>query len=219
MFVDRVNALKAEVVAFASLVGKMMSKGITGLLNRDVKLFEEVINADEPRCNRFELELDEQCTSLIAQFQPKAKDLRTILMILKMNNDLERLGDEAVNICESGLYLVERPQIIPANELLKTIEQEAVRMFKDSITSFINEDTELAMNVCEHEPSVDNLRNIIIAEMIAYMKSNPLTIEQCLHIIRISRSLERIADLSTNICEDVTYLVSGKVIKHPGTTL
>lgn len=216
MFAERLNNLKAEFVAFASLIEEMVLKAINGLLNKENKYFEEVIASDEPRANRYELEIDEACVSIIAQFEPKAKDLRTILMIFQMNTDLERLGDKAVNICESGLFLSERPQITAINELLKSIEEEALKMFKDSVSAFMDENVELATTVFKREPVVNRLRDTILAEVVEYIKSNPLSIEQGFHIVRISRAMERIADLSTNICEDVTYLVTGRVVKHSG---
>ena len=214
MLIDKLNSLKADFIAYASLVEIMISKSISGLLKRDIGLLKEVINADEERSNKYEVDLDEQCTTFIAQFEPKAKELRTILMILKMNNDLERLGDKAVNMSESALFLAERPQIEIANDLINSIKEEALLMFKDSITAFIDEDTALAKKVCAHEPNVNSLRDRIVVDSINFMKSHPAAVEQCFHIIRIARSLERIADLSTNICEDIIYLVDGKVIKH-----
>jgi len=214
MLEQKLNSLKAELVSFASLVENMLAKGVNGLLNSDRSILEEVIYKDEPRANRYELELDNRCATLIAQFQPKAKDMRTILMILQMNNDLERLGDLAVNICESAFYLVDRPDVPRAHELLATIKDEALGMFQDSINAFVNEDTELSRKVCDRDSVVDDLRDTILREMITYMKSNTDAIEECVHIIRISRNIERFADLSTNLCEDVMYMVEGTVIKH-----
>jgi len=172
-----------------------------------------VIKEYEPKMNELEIELDELCTNLIALYQPKAGNLRTILMILKMNNDLERVGDLAVNISESALYLIEKPPVKPLIDIPRMAE-ESIDMLKNAIDSFINKDAELAKSVCEKDTIVDGLRDQVLRELITYMSSDPTTIERAIHLIRISRSLERIADLSTNICEDVIFMVEGKVIKH-----
>ncbi len=213
MFYDRLNKLKEKIVEQGNLVEKMIEKSIRGLLNKDKKLLLEVIEVDEPRTNDVEIEIDEMCINLIARFQPEAKDLRTIMMILKMNNDLERIGDMAVNISESALFLIERPQVKPLIDLPK-MAQETIQMLKDSIDSFIREDSKLAQNVCERDDIVDAYRDQILRELITYMISDPTTIERAIHIERISRNLERIADLATNIGEDVVYIVEGKIIKH-----
>jgi len=146
-------------------------------------------------------------------YQPEAGNLRTILMILKMNNDLERIGDLAVNISESALFLIERPPVKPLIDIPRMAE-EAINMLKNAVDSFINKDTKLAKSVCQKDAVVDNLRNQILRELITYMSSDPSTIERSIHLIRISRSIERIADLSTNICEDVIFITEGKIIKH-----
>ncbi len=213
MFYDRLNKLKEKIVEHGNLVEKMIEKSIRGLLNKDKKLLLEVIEVDEPRTNDIEIEIDEMCINLIARFQPEAKDLRTIMMILKMNNDLERIGDMAVNISESALFLIERPQVKPLIDLPKMV-QEAIQMLKDSVDSFIREDSKLAQNVCERDDIVDAYRDQILRELITCMISDPTTIERAIHIERILRNLERIADLATNIGEDVVYIVKGKIIKH-----
>ncbi len=213
MFYDRLNKLKEKIVEQGNLVEKMIEKSIRGLLNKDKKILLEVIEVDEPKTNDAEIEIDEMCINLIARFQPEAKDLRTIMMILKMNNDLERIGDMAVNISESALFLIERPQVKPLIDLPKMAE-ETIQMLKDSIDSFIRGDSKLAQSVCERDDIVDSYRDQILRELITYMISDPTTIERAIHIERISRNLERIADLATNIGEDVVYIVEGKIIKH-----
>ncbi len=159
------------------------------------------------------MEIDELCAHLLAQFQPAAKHLRTVLMILKMSNDLERMGDHAVNMCQSALYLIERPQIKPLVDLPRMAE-ETTKMLKDSISAFINEDSSLARNVCERDSMVDQLRDQIWRELISIMTSHQEAIERALNLMRFSRNLERISDLTTNICEDVIFMVEGRVIKH-----
>ncbi|MFC1553274.1 phosphate signaling complex protein PhoU [candidate division KSB1 bacterium] len=214
MLNTEINNLKKDLVMFATFVEDMISKSIKGLLNNQPDILHEVINEDEPKANEYELEVEEKCTALIAQFQPLAKDLRTVLMIYKMNNDLERLGDQAVNISESGLFLINKPPISIANDDILKIKSEALRMLHDSITSFIEEDTELSKTVCDRDSIVDDLRDSILLKLTEYMKTDRSSIERCVSLIRIARNLERVADLSTNICEDVMYIVSGTVIKH-----
>jgi len=213
MLKEELHTLKERLMESASLVEGMIDKSIKGLSGRVRDLLLEVMEKDEVRENELELEIEEICIELLARYQPQAKDLRSILMILKMNNDLERMGDEAVNIAESSLYLIERPPVKPLIDIPR-MAQEAMRMLRDSLLSFVREDTALASSVCKRDDVVDGLRDQILRELITYMASDPSTIERSLHLLRISRSLERIADLSTNICEDVIYIVEGKVIKH-----
>jgi len=213
MFYEKLNRLKEKIIEEGNLVESMIEKSIRGLLNKDKTLLLEVLQIDEPRVNEMEIEIDEMCINLIARFQPEARDLRTIIMILKMNNDLERIGDMAVNISESALFLIERPQVKPLIDLPRMAE-ETIQMLKDGIDSFIKSDAKLAKSVCERDDMIDAYRDQILRELITYMTSDPTTIERSIHIERISRNLERIADLATNIGEDVIYIVEGKIIKH-----
>lgn len=213
MLTEKINILKKKLIDMASLAEDMVKNSIKGLIEKRKEILEKVIKEYEPKMNELEIELDELCTNLIALYQPKAGNLRTILMILKMNNDLERVGDLAVNISESALYLIERPPVKPLIDIPRMAE-ESINMLKNAIDSFINKDAELAKSVCEKDTIVDGLRDQVLRELITYMSSDPTTIERAIHLIRISRSLERIADLSTNICEDVIFMVEGKVIKH-----
>ncbi len=191
----------------------MITKSITGLEQKDKNLLKEVVEQDEPRENALEIEIDEACIQLIARYQPQAKDLRTILMLLKMNNDLERMADEAVNISESASFLVDKPEVKPLIDIPR-MGEEATQMVKDSLKSLMDEDVQLARKVCERDDIVDGLRDQILRELITYMASDSSLIERSMRLIRISRSLERIADLSTNICEDVIYMAEGRIIKH-----
>ncbi len=213
MLEEKIKELKKKLIEEANLTENMLKKSIRGLVDRKKEILREVIEKDEPKVNDLEIELDELCTNLIALYQPEAGNLRTILMVLKMNNDLERIGDLAVNIAESSLYLIERPQVKPLIDIPRMTE-EAINMLKNAMDSFINRDVELARVVCEKDSIIDSLRDQILRELITYMTSDPSTIERSIHLIRISRSLERIADLSTNICEDVIFMVEGKIIKH-----
>jgi phosphate transport system protein len=213
MLEEKILNIKRELVEYAGLIEKMLAKTMEGLLKKNKKLLEEVIDKDEPKANKIEIELDDHGTGLIAQFEPRAKDLRTVLMVLKMNNDLERMGDHVVNIAESAQFLIERPPVKPYQDIPQMGETTA-KMLHDGISAFINEDAVLAKQVCERDDIVDNLHDQILRELITYMSSDPTTIERALHLLRISNNLERIADLSTNIGEDVLFMVQGRVIKH-----
>ena len=213
MLEKKLTELKKKLVWEASLAENMVKKSVQGLVERNKEVLEKVINEYEPKMNELEIETDEFCINLIALHQPEATNLRTILMVLKMNNDLERIGDLAVNISESALFLIERPPVKPLIDIPRMAE-ETINMLKDAVDSFINKDVNMAKSVCERDEIVDNLRDQIFRELITYMSSDPSTIERSIHLIRISRSLERIADLATNISEDVIFMVKGKVIKH-----
>jgi phosphate transport system protein len=213
MLEEKISRLKEELVEYASFVEGMIEKSIEGLLKREKEFLLDVIEKEEPKANAYEIALDEFCTFLIVQYSPKAKDLRTILMALQMVKDLERMGDHAVNIALSSAYLIERPPVKPLIDIPQMAE-EATEMLKESIRSFLEEDSILAKKVCERDDRVDGLRDQILRELITFMSSDPSTIERSLHLIRISQNLERIADLSTNIGEDVIFMVEGRIIKH-----
>jgi phosphate transport system protein len=206
-------SLKKRIVEYAALVEHMIKKSIEGLMGKKRSLLMEVIEKLEPKANQEELDIEEQGTIVMAKFQPAAKDLRVILMILRMNNDLERMADHAVNIAERGLFLIESPLVKPLIDIPKMADI-TMHMLKDSIDSFVREDSDLAKKVCERDNKIDNLNDQIFRELITYMFSDPSTIERSIKLIQVSNNFERIADLATNICEDVIYIVEGKVIKH-----
>ena len=214
---EKINNLKREITEYATLVEGMIDKSTRGLQNKDRELLIEVMEKDEPEANDFEIRLDEQCTVLIAQYQPKAKGLRTVLMSLKINNDLERMADHAVNIAESGIDLIEAPGLKFLGDILKMAEVSK-SMLKDSIDAFVNEDARLAKEVCERDNIVDECRNRNRRELINLMCEDCGMIETYINLLRVARNLERIADLSTNFGEDVIFMVEGMVIKHQTAT-
>jgi phosphate transport system protein len=213
MLTRQISELKTKVMESASLVESMIEKSMRGLKEKNADLFFQVIKKDEPMVNHLDREIDEMCTTFIAQYEPMAKDLRTVLMILKMNNDLERMGDHAVNISESGLFLVTRPYLKPSDNISE-MGLTAVTMLKDSLQAFLHEDTHLAREVCERDNIVDTLGDKILEEVTAYLKTEHDGVKRSLHLMRISQNIERIADLSTNLCEEVIYISEGKDIKH-----
>ena len=213
MLAEKMAELKHRLIESATLVEYMIGKSIKGLLEKDEKLLREVIEQDEPKANNFDRQLDELCTVLIAQFEPVAKDLRTVLMILKMNKDLERMADHAVNICESGLFLIARPQLNPL-EQIRNMAHATSMMLHNSIDAFIHEDARLARDVCENDQVVDEIGEKILVETTNFIRGEQDGIKRSLNLMRIAHNLERIADISTNICEEVIYIVEGKDIKH-----
>lgn len=213
MLEERLQTLRTNILDFAHLVEAMIEKSIEGLVKREKLILEEVIEKDEPKANEKEIEIDELCIITLAQFQPVAKDLRTILMTYNMNTDLERIADHAVNIAENALFLIERPQVKPLIDIPRMAEI-STKMLKDSVEAFTKEDAKLARSVCERDDIVDGLMQQILRELITYMSEDPKIIERAIRLITIARNLERIADLSTNLSEDVIYMVEGKVIKH-----
>jgi len=213
LLAKELTSLKHRLIEYASHVDKMIADSISGLLNKDIALLNKILEQDEPKANDLEIEIEEICITLIAKFQPAAKDLRLIMMAAQMNNDLERMADCAVNITESAVYLAERPSVKPLIDI-PFMAEITTQMVKDSINSFILEDKDLAVSVCARDQTIDDLKDQINRELLTHMVSNPATIDRSFQIIRIANNLERIADLSTNICEDVVYIVEGKVIKH-----
>jgi phosphate transport system protein len=213
MLEEKMVALRRELIESATHVEGMIDKSIAGLMRKDSPLLTEVIETDEPKANDSEISIEELCTTMIAQYEPRAKDLRTILMVMKMNNDLERVGDHAVNIAECSLFLIERPSLKPLLDIPRMAE-ESVGMLKDAIEAFIKEDALLAAMVCERDNIVDNLGQQILRELITFMGADSTTIERSMRLLNIARNLERIGDLSTNISEDVIFMVEGRVIKH-----
>jgi phosphate transport system protein len=213
MLEEKMITLRREIIEYATHVEDMIDKSIQGLLQKDDTLLTRVIEHDEPQANDCEITIEELGIAMIAQYEPKAKDLRTILMVLKINNDLERAADHAVNISESALFLIGQPPVKPLLDIPR-MAKESISMLKDSISSFVSENPVLAQNVCERDSIVDGLANQILRELITFMTSSAGTIERSVHLLAIARNLERIADLSTNISEDVIFMVEGKNIKH-----
>lgn len=213
MLEKEVISLKKRIIEYATFVEQMIMSSIHGLIDKKEEMLKEVIESQEPKANEMEIDIEEQATVVMAKFQPKAKDLRLILMILKMNNDLERMADHAVNIAERSHFLIKNPMVKPLIDIPKAADI-TIQMLRDSIDSFVKEDSELAKSVCERDNKIDNLNNQIFRELITYMFSDPSTIERSIKLIQIANNFERIADLATNICEDVIYIVEGRVIKH-----
>jgi phosphate transport system protein len=213
MLEERINALKRNIIEYATVVENMIDKSIRGLSERNEALLKEVIEQDEPRVNQYDNAIAEDCLVVIARHEPVARDLRMVLMILKMNSDLERMGDHAVNICESALFLISRPALAPSKNI-PPMAAQTTTMLRESIDSFVNEDAALAQKVRMSDNGVDELNEEIIKTATTFMREEHDGIKRSLNLIRIAHNLERIADLSTNIAEEVIFIVQGKDIKH-----
>ena len=213
MLDTRINALKGQVVRFSALVENMQAKAVAGLVNSDQDLLHAVVDVDEPQANRTELEVEEGCIHLIAQFQPMARDLRTLLVIHNMSNDLERMADHAVNIAVSAREILRNPPIKRYLDIPR-MSVVAGEMLAGAISAFMDEDASRARKVLEQDAELDHLRDQILREMITFMTENPRIIGTSIHVLRIAENLERIGDLATNICEDVIFMSQGTVIKH-----
>ncbi len=210
---QKVSELKEKLLTMAGRVEEMVEASIQALVRRDTTAAERVIQELEEQVNCSEIEIEDLAINLVALYQPEASNLRTITMVIKINNDLERIGDHAVNIAEAALFLVPRPPVKPLIDLPRMAEA-AVSMLHDSLDAFTRSDAELARAVCARDPIVDSLKDQINRELITYMTSDASTIDRALKLMLISLNLERIADLATNISEDVIYAVKGEVIKH-----
>lgn len=213
MLTRQIEELKARLVMYARFIEEMIAHSVKAVLEKRPEGLRDIIENSERKANETELSLEQECTALIAQHQPRARDLRTILMALGMTNDLERMGDHAVNIAEAGLSLLSHPGIASPEKLPRLVE-ESLRMVDEGIQAFIIEEVELAKRVCVSDNVVDDLATAILKDQVAAMAREPATIEGRLSVLKIAANLERIADLSTNLCEDVIYQVEGRVIKH-----
>ena len=208
----QLRKLKDELLRMGSLAEEAIGLSIKALVTRDAKLAQQVIASDEA-INALEIEIDEICLHIMALFQPEAGDLRSLAMSLKINNDLERMGDQAVNIGERTLELLKEPLLKPLIDIPRMAEL-AQQMVKDSLDAFVQRDVELARSVCRRDDHVDQLDDQMFRELLTYMMQDPKTITRAVNLILVSRHLERIADHATNIAEDVVYLVQGRTIKH-----
>jgi phosphate transport system protein len=212
MLTNKILELKQLLMSEASLAEKMVNMSIDALYTNNPNILQDVL-VFEDRVNQIEVELENKCTAAIALHQPEARDLRLILMIYKINNDLERMGDQGVNIAESVGHLAGNPVVHELPELVR-MKDAALRMLSDSLDAFSREDVELSSAVCDADNVVDELNRIIYHRLVEMLKANPAITENCLHLLRVAKNLERIADLSTNIAENTVYLASGKTIKH-----
>jgi phosphate transport system protein len=211
-FHEELDALKQTLLAMGGLVEDQIRRVMTALLEHDSTLAQEVIDGDA-QVNAYDVEVDEKCVELLALYQPTAGDLRFITTAMKIVTDLERIGDQAVNIAQRALELNQEPQLKPYIDLPRMADR-AQRMVKESLDAFVARDTELARRVCGADAEVDALKEQIFRELLTFMMEDARTIPRAIRLILISRFLERVADHATNIAEMVIYMVESKMVRH-----
>lgn len=213
MLEEKLQPIKEHLFAFSALAGSMFEKGIRSLATKDEALAREVVDVDEPQANEYDHAIERETINFIALYQPEARVLREVYMYAKIGSDLERLADHSVNIARSALYLIPRPDIKPYIDLPR-MSEEARHMLADAMTAFSTHNTRLAIEVVGRDDTVDNLQQQILRELLTYMMADPGTIDRALQIIFVASDMERIADLATNIAEDVVFTNTGRLIRH-----
>ena len=208
--------LNKKLLEMASLVETMIAKSIKALREGNMILAQEVIRTDE-QVNAMEIEIDNLCVKILALYQPEAKDLRTVTMIMKVNNDLERIGDHASSISRIALFMADYPPLKPLVDIPKMAEK-AMEMLRESLDAFIRRNAQLAVEVCRKDDEVDNYEPQIVRELMTFVMSDPSTLNRALRYIYVARHIERVADLATNIAENAYYIATGEVLKHQHTS-
>ena len=211
-FQIEIERLNKRLFAIGAAVMDNIQTALTALEERRPALARQVIDGDY-RIDTSEVEIEEECLKLLALYQPVAQDLRLIAAVMKINSDLERMNDEAVNIAEHAAFLAAR-EPIPTLPQLAVIADAAMRMVRESLEAFVHNDVREAARIIAEDDEVDRLNSEIIQEVAKMMRRDPDTIERAMHLFSVSRHLERIADHATNIAEDVVYIVEGNIIRH-----
>jgi len=211
------ESLKKQLLEAGTLVEDAVNTAITALTERMAELVDDVV-AGETEIDAREVVIEEECLKVIALHQPVASDLRYVIGVLKVNNDLERMGDQALNIAEHAAFLAANPPLgVPLN--YHRMADLVRKMVRSSLDAQINRDTQLAREVCEMDDEVDDLYSGMFNVLQERMRQDPNDIERAGHYLSASRDLERIADLATNIAEDVVFMVDGEVIRHQNKEL
>ncbi|MBL6712082.1 MAG: phosphate signaling complex protein PhoU [Pirellulales bacterium] len=208
----QIDHLKQQVLIIGTLVEEAISKAITALINLDVPLAQRVIESDA-EIDRMEVEVEEECLKILALYQPVAADLRFVVAAIKMNNDLERMGDLAKNIAKRVSQLAQGDQAdLPPQ--IRPMAIKSQEMVKQCLEAVINADPALARYVREQDDIVDNARQEIRDQVLEGIKANPENTDNLLRINAVSKHFERLADMATNVAEDVIYMVEGDIVRH-----
>ncbi len=206
--------LKHKLVEMGGLVQQVVSSSIKALSTNDMQLAQETIQDDE-RIDRLEVEIDELVLKLLALQQPMAIDLRFLITALKINNDLERMGDQATNVAQNVVLLQNfKFTSMNTDTDFRNMEQAVLKMVHETIDSFTTGNVELARGVIAHDDEVDDMNKQIIEKLVTHLREQTADADLCVALLLITRNLERIGDLCTNIAEDVIYYIEGKVVKH-----
>lgn len=212
-FHDQLSHLKQRLLDMSDLATSLLDLSVDALLSRDASTAEAVITGDR-ELDALELEVEDQAIALLALQQPMARDLRFIIASIKVSNDLERVGDHAVNIAQSAIRLVSTSTVITPDPEIGEMARRARQMLRDSLTAFVRADGALARQVCRADDEVDALHNSVFRILVTHMMEDARTITPSLELFLVSRNLERVGDLATNIAEDAVFLAEGKQIKH-----
>jgi phosphate transport system protein len=206
------DELKKSVLTLGGLVEESIELGAKALREQDAHL-GAVVAADDDAIDDMELQIENECLKLLALYQPVAEDLRFLCAVMKINNDLERLGDLAASMARRGGRI---GQLLPPElvEQFDTMAREVIRMLRNVLRAFVERDPTAARLVVKYDDTVDGLHRAMLERVIAYMKLNPAHVEAGVHLVWVSRNLERIADHITNIGEDIVYMVEGETIRH-----
>ncbi len=212
-FHDQLSSLKEQLLAMSAIAEERTELSVEALLARDREKANLVIIGDAD-LNRLEVEVEQAAVELLALQQPMARDLRFIIGAIKVSNDLERVGDHAVNIAECAIRLADKPKANIKIPEIEVMARRARKMLSDSLDAFIRADGALGRKVCREDDVVDSLHDSVFRVLLTHMMADPKTITPSLELLLVGRNLERIADLATNIGEDAVYLAEGKQIKH-----
>ena len=211
-FDEELTHLKQRLLQMGDTAQEMIGLAVKSLVDRKEALAQEVFSLEE-KVNHIEVEIEEEALKLLALRQPAARDLRLLTAILKINNDLERVADQAVNIAELSISLLKEPNLKPLIDI-PHMARLAQNMIKNSLDAFVRHDPALAQEVCRDDDEVDRINDHIFRELLTYMMEDTKCITRAVDLILVSRNLERIADHATNISEDVIFIEQGKNIKH-----
>jgi phosphate transport system protein len=211
-FEEELEMLQQRLLSMGGLAEDRMGDSVRAVTERDPALVERILTGDEP-INSLHIEIDDRCFKLLALRQPMAADLRAIVAAVKINTDLERVGDLAVNIAEAAKRYLQHPPVKPLIDIPR-MGDIAQRMLRDALDAFVRRDIRLAEAVLAADDTLDALKTQIFRELLTFMLSEPSTIEPALDLILISRHLERIGDHATNIAEDVIFMVSARDVRH-----
>ncbi|MCI0339647.1 MAG: phosphate signaling complex protein PhoU [Planctomycetales bacterium] len=204
--------LKTEVLAMGAMVEQSVDKAIEALVERKLPLAEEVMRSDD-RMDQKEVQVEEECLKALALHQPVAADLRFIITVLKVNNDLERMGDLASHIAERAAFLSSHEPLQVPHDLTEMADRVR-RMVRESLEALVNHNTILARQICSQDDTVDSTHRAMYQTIQDLMRKDPQNVERAMHTLSASRYLERIADYATNIAEDVIFMVEGEIARH-----
>lgn len=211
-FFREVEALKQKLLSLGTLVEDRIAQALDALVKRDAELAQQIIDGDDD-IDEMEIEIEEDCLKILALYQPVAVDLRFVVAVLKINNDLESMADKAVNIARRTKSLIELPNIaLPPS--LSAMAREAKAMVKHCLDAFVQEDATLARRVCADDRAVDRYHRELYKQLQDQLRTHPEDVERLLHVVSVVRHLERIGDLATNVAEDVIYNVEGAIVRH-----